>query len=161
MPTCRLKKLLCFSLISLSSSTTFAIGETCTVTTQTPIGFGNYNPFDSAAIDTTGTVNVTCTALIAGLLVNYTVALDAGLYGTFTTRKMGNGGNRLNYNVYTDSARTTIWGNGTGGTATNSGFCTIVLGSCSQNFTGYGRLPALQNAAVGSYSDTITVTVTY
>jgi spore coat protein U-like protein len=31
----------------------------------------------------------------------------------------------------------------------------------SSDFTVYGRIPARQNASVGSYSDTITVTITF
>jgi len=143
-------------------NTAFSALATCTVSTTTPVGFGNYNPFNSSPVDTTGVLNVSCTSLIIGALVNYTVSLDSGSYGSFATRKMGNGAYRLDYNIYTDATYTTIWGDGTSGTSTNSGSCTIVLGgNCNQNFTAYASVPARQNAAVGNYSDTITVTVNY
>lgn len=143
------------------ANASFAIGTTCTLTTPTSVSFGNYNPFNLSAVDTTGSVQVTCSGLV-GLLVNYTVTLNPGLYGTFATRQMANAGYRLNYNVYTDAARSMIWGDGTSGTSTNAGSCTVVIiGSCSQTFTAYGRIPAQQNAGVGDYADTITVTVTY
>lgn len=47
------------------------------------------------------------------------------------------------------------WGDGSPGTATVNGSGT------THTFTVYGRIPARQNAVVGSYSDTITVTITF
>jgi len=37
----------------------------------------------------------------------------------------------------------------------------VVLLGVTVNHTVYGRVPALQNVAVGSYSDNITVTLTF
>jgi spore coat protein U-like protein len=71
---------------------------------------------------------------------------------------MANGANLLNYAVYTDSARSTVWGDGgAGATATIDG-----TGSgTAQSTTIYGRIPAGQTVPAGSYSDTVNVTVTY
>jgi spore coat protein U-like protein len=102
--------------------------------------------------------------------VSYTIQLNAGSSGSFSPRKLASGANLLNYNLYTTSARTTIWGNGSGGTSTVGG--SFTLGNCtllllcsdeteSRNHTAYGRIPASQNVPAGSYSDTITVTVNY
>lgn len=73
------------------------------------------------------------------------------------------GSNPLSYNLYTNSSRTTIWGDGTGGTSIISrNFILGLLGSITLTNNVYGRLPAGQTtAAVGSYGDTITVTVNY
>ena len=49
----------------------------------------------------------------------FTVALDAGTTsgGTLAQRLMSNGsGSKVQYNLYTDSADTHIWGDGNGGT---------------------------------------------
>jgi spore coat protein U-like protein len=49
----------------------------------------------------------------------YTLSLDKGVNAsTYLPRQMINAGTRLNYNLYTDSAQTTVWGDGTGGTVT-------------------------------------------
>ena len=37
----------------------------------------------------------------------------------------------------------------------------INIGTTTRHYTVYGRVPALQNARSGSYSDVITVTVDY
>src|SRR6266487_1298814 len=53
----------------------------------------------------------------------------------FIPRKMVNAGTLLNYNLYTDAARTTVWGDGTGGTVTVSG-----SSNGSTTHTVYGRI---------------------
>lgn len=125
----------------------------CSATTL-GVAFGGYDPFSGASVDSTGTVTVTC------LVVNsYTIALSAGGSGSYTPRTLVNGGNILDYNLFVDAARSTIWGDGTGGTSISSGSIGILL--LPNDHTIYGRIPGGQNPAAGSYSDTITVTVTY
>ena len=68
---------------------------------------------------------------------------------------MTSGAHTLNYNLYTTNTRTTVWGDSTAGTSKVNANGTIVAK------TVYGRIPALQNAFVGSYSDTITVTIAF
>jgi len=139
----------------------------------TGVAFGAYNRLSMASADSTGTVTAQCTGgggLLSAENVSYTIQLNAGSSGSFSPRMMASGANLLNYNLYTTSARTTIWGNGSGGTSTIGGAFT--LGTCalfvlcsneteSRPHTVYGRIPAGQNVPAGSYSDTITVTVTY
>ena len=75
--------------------------------------------------------------------------------GTYAARAMTSGSHQLLYNLYLDASYVTIWGDGTAGTGT-------LQDSTNKNtYTIYGRIPALQNAWVGSYSDTIVVTITY
>jgi spore coat protein U-like protein len=71
---------------------------------------------------------------------------------------MSNGASNLTYQLYSDAARTMIWGDGTAGTVTVSAH---VASNGTQNNTVYGRIPALQGVRPGAYTDTITVTVTY
>lgn len=133
----------------------------CTMST-TGVAFGSYNPLTASNIDTVGSVTVKCGG-VAGLLIPYTVDIGTGA-GTYAQRQMSSGGNRLNYNLYLDSTRSTVWGDGTGGSGhVSSGVTLDVLGLSPGNVhTVYGRLPALQTTAVpGGYTDTITVTVTY
>ncbi len=131
----------------------------CSTSAQA-VAFGNYDPLSALPTDSTGQVSVTCTNLI-NLFVNYTVALSTGVSGTYSSRQLASGANRLNYNLYTDVTHLLVWGDGTSGTSQiSTGFLVVLLGTTA-NHTVYGRIPARQTAAVGSYSDTITVTVTF
>jgi spore coat protein U-like protein len=89
---------------------------------------------------------------------NITVDLDKGGSSTFTPRRMIKGTEPLTYNLYLNAARTTIWGDGTGGTSRYSdpnppNKDTIV--------TIYGRVPAGQDVTAGAYTDTVTATITW
>jgi len=74
---------------------------------------------------------------------------------------MSNGSSQLAYNLYTDSARTSVWGDGSSGTAKVSDGYLLGLFTVAKDYPVYGRIPELQNAAVGSYLDTVVVTVNY
>lgn len=141
-----------------TSTTTFGVDATvanaCSVS-ATALSFGNYDPVTAAAVNSTTTVSVTCSNGAP-----YDVGLDAGTTtgATVTSRQMTDASaNTLDYALYSDSARTTNWGN-TVGTDTVTGTGT----GAAQSLTVYGAIASGQTtAAVGSYSDTITVTVTY
>ena len=62
----------------------------------------------------------------------------------------------LNYQLYSDSARSTIWGNTTG-TDTVTGVGT----GLAQDHTVFGAVPAAQVVPAGDYADTITVRIYY
>jgi spore coat protein U-like protein len=119
----------------------------------TPVAFGTYPPFSGTPTDSTGSVTVTCigTATIS-------IALSTGGSGSYAARQMNNGGIHLLYQLYSTAGRTTIWGNGTGGTVTVSD---TLVGFASRNYTVFGRIPTLQGVKPGAYVDTITVTVSY
>jgi len=74
---------------------------------------------------------------------------------------MANGADIMNYNLYTDAARTTIWGNSAVAPSWVSGSGAGL--AIAQTLTVYGRVASGQtNLAVGNYQEnTITVTVTY
>ena len=120
----------------------------CSVTVGN-IAFGNYDVFNRVDTATTGTVKVKCAAS-----ASFTISLSAGT-GTFAARVLTSGSYKLDYNLFTTSQDLTIWGDGTSGTAT------VSASGTGASYTVYGLIPALQNVPVGSYSDTITVTVTY
>jgi spore coat protein U-like protein len=113
------------------------------------LNFGAYNIFDTQDTSITTDIGVTCDTD-----TSFEISLSAGS-GTFASRALVSGTNLLSYNLSVYPAPLTIWGDGSPGTATVSGSGT------SRNFTVYGRIPARQNAFVGSYSDTITVTITF
>jgi spore coat protein U-like protein len=88
----------------------------------------------------------------------YNIGLDAGLNGggNINARKMVLGANSVGYQLYSNNARTIVWGN-TIGTNTVTGTGT----GLTQSYTAYGNVPAQTTPAAGTYQDTITVTVTY
>lgn len=149
---------LCLALWTVwMPQTAWALLNSCSVSAS-GVSFGTYDPFSSSPIDSTGTVTVTCFGVLGGV---FDVSLSQGHSGTFSPRKMANGGYDLNYDLYTSSSRTVIWGDGTGGTAQQSVNCTLLCLGLPNVFTVYGRLTARQDVPAGSYSDIITVTVNY
>ena len=132
------------------------VNAQCSVTAA-DLAFGVVAPL-GGDVDQTTTVTVKCTKNSS-----YTVGLDAGTTtgATIAQRLMGNGGDYMQYNLFTNSGRTTVWGNSatapTWVSGTGAGMGT------GQVLTVYGRVPTGQtNLAVGSYAETsVTVTVTY
>ncbi|ASG20478.1 MULTISPECIES: Csu type fimbrial protein [Nitrospirillum] len=126
----------------------------CTVSVTT-LNYGTYIPFRAFPTNSTGGVTVDCTA---ALPAGYTVTLSSGNSGSYSSRRMLYGGYNLNYQLFTDSLRSNIWGDGSGSTRTVVGDC---LSPCHTVHPIYGSMPAGQIVQPGAYSDTITVTVIY
>lgn len=120
----------------------------CSVGAQ-GVNFGAYDPAAFANLDSAGGIDVRCDASTA-----FSVALSTGS-GSFDARAMHAGGYVLLYNLYTSPSRTTVWGDGSGGSATVPG------DGMGGSLTVYGRIPARQNGHVGSYTDTVVVTLTF
>jgi spore coat protein U-like protein len=158
--------IVCSTLVCSASWATTAIGtfqvtatvlSSCNVT-GTTLNFGsNIDPISAAVpLDSSSTLSVTCSNTTP-----YTVALNAGTNAggstNFSSRSIKNGTHTLGYQLYTDSGRSSVWGDGTSSTATSGG-----TGSgSSQSISIYGRLPTLSGAVPGAYTDTVTVTITY
>jgi len=118
------------------------------------INFGGYDTRAASSVDIDGAVNINC-----ALGVPYLIRLDAGgnSSGSFLPRRMklAGGTATLRYNLYRNSPRIEIWGDGTNTTYVRSGAGT----GANEQIIVYGRLPERQNVAPGSYGDTITFTV--
>jgi spore coat protein U-like protein len=128
------------------------------------VSFGSYDVFAGSQITSTTTISVTCTLTgNATTTVNYAIALSPGLSNTFVQRTMKSGANALGYNLYSNSTRTTVWGDGSGAAPTVSGSMTLTKSARTNTDspTAYGSVPALQDVGVGAYSDSITITVSY
>lgn len=128
---------------------------TCNVNT-TAVNFGSYDVFSVTPVDSTGTVTILCDAT-----TNVMTAIgQSPNSGGFNPRKMKHSSiaDLLNYNLYTDTARTVIWGNGTGGTSTVT---QKAIKNKSLILTVYGRIPQGQDISGGLYGETLTVTITY
>jgi spore coat protein U-like protein len=134
-----------------------SVASVCYVS-GTTLSFGsNLDPVNGTVpVDATSTLSVQCTNT-----TGWSVALDAGTNAggpaAFGSRAIKNGSQTLAYQLYTNAGRTTVWGDGSGGSAPVTGTGT----GSTQSLTVYGRLPSLTGAIPGSYTDTVTVTITY
>jgi spore coat protein U-like protein len=139
-------------LLLLLFATSVYAQECRAVTSE--INFGDYDVLLKAPRDATGKVTVVCDGAFP-----FTVKLDKGLNsrGSFNPRVMRApaAAESLNYNLYTDSTRQNIWGDGTGNTFVNTGIADRV----QNHITVYGRIPGGQKVPAGVYTDRINVTV--
>lgn len=139
-----------------TTTTTFQtqiiIQANCSIGSATTLDFGTFGVL-GANVDQTSTIQVQCTNSTP-----YNIGLDAGTGAgaTVAVRKLTNGANTINYSLYSDAGRTTVWGN-TIGTNTVSATGT----GSAQSYTVFGRVPPQTTPAPATYTDTITVTVTY
>jgi spore coat protein U-like protein len=158
------KLFVCFLLFSqpvLAATTTGALPITASVISNcilgviTSVAFANYDPTSTSAKDATGSISVDCTDG-----TQYNIALDPGTFAgaTVTTRKMTGSppGTPLSYSLFRDPGYAMNWGETIGvDTLLNTGT------GLPQVNTVYGQIPASQVVTTGSYSDTVTITVTF
>ena len=120
--------------------------DDCEIVTLNNLDFGTHGLL-SANIDSSSTMSIQCT-----LGTSYDIGLNFGIHGF---RRMANGGNTIFYDLYTNATYSTYWDGlpfaAVGATGTGS----------AQTFTVYGRVFAQFTPPNGTYTDTITVTVTF
>lgn len=103
----------------------------------------DYDPTNAATPnDATGAVTVSATK---GMTYKIHISND---------RAMTNGTETLNYEIYADPARTTVWGD----TYALAESYTSTTNAPSAK-TIYSRIPVLQNVPGGVYNDTVTITL--
>jgi spore coat protein U-like protein len=142
------------ALALLPAGSAHALGG-CSVGTA-GVAFGTYDATLPLPTTATGAISVTCDTPLQTVII----ALSAGNSGTFVERSLRSGPQQLGYNLYTAPTYATVFGDGSPGTATLT-LVTAGLGQPLVPALVYGRMPAGQNVGTGSYSDTITVTVTF
>jgi spore coat protein U-like protein len=151
--------------MAASQQTNLSVSSTvpanCTIST-TAIDYGNYDPISAnttggADVTGSGTITYTCTSgTTATITLDQGSNSGAGSTDASPVRRLTDGdGNSLGYQLYTNIERTTVWGN-TGGTGLG-----VTGNGSAQGATVYGKINNGQNAAVGTYSDTVTATITY
>jgi len=142
---------------------------TCTLSSPT-LAFG---PVSNGLVDTSTTFSVTCTtgavALLANARVTFCLGLPAGSGGTAISpwRTMANSfGDRLNYQIYSDAARTAVIGSSAATSPTWVSYqmqypVPLLGGSGTVSFTLYGRYPANQVLSAGAFSSALAATFQY
>lgn len=142
----------------------------CTVTSPI-LAFGTYDAVSGAPVTSSASMTISCTG---GRHKNHAVviALSAGSYsgGSFSPRLMQNtaASDTLAYNLYVDTsyAATSVWGDGTAGTQTE----TVTTGTgnpATAMATVNGQIPASQDplgvcpTTPCNYSDSVVITITF
>ena len=134
---------------------TAAVGANCTISTAT-VAFPAYDPVVANAStndDGTGSVIITCTRGSTA-----TIGLGLGLNVSGSQMRMKDATtDYLNYALYQDSGRATVWGN------SGAGLLSPVAAPDKnpRTFTVYGRIPSAQDVPAGSYTDTVVATVNF
>ena len=143
-------------------------GTTCTGS-DVSLSFAPYLMVDNAPSDAQATLTVTCTRLnVPPDNSPARVVLSVGLgasqgSNSIQNRRMFQAGapDLLNYNVYLDPARISVWGNTDGVDTVTQTINVQNKGSASASFTFYGRLFARQNVRPGAYGDSLLITINY
>lgn len=127
------------------------VANACRISLATDLDFGAVSTLASNR-DQTSQISVRCKAG-----TTWTLGLSNGVHASGTTRRMRSAaGQYVTYEMYRDTGRSQRWGNASGSWATGTG-----AGDANPTaLTVYGRVAA-QAATSGTYSDTVTVTLTY
>ena len=140
-----------------TATSTFGVDVTivaqCLINSASTLSFGSSQGVLSANVDQTSTIVVQCTDT-----TTYDIGLDegAGAGASVATRKLTGSGGTINYRLYSNAGRTTVWGK-----TVSTDTVSATGNGAAQSYTVYGRIPAQTTPAPATYSDTITITVTY
>ena len=122
------------------------------------LAFGLYDGLSTTPATTSGVATVVCDTNPPPI-VTLTLGPSAVSGGFFPRRMRHDGGtDTLDYNFYTDTGGTSVFGDGTGGTVTLS---QRVQKNKPWSVTIYGRIVPLQDVSAGSYSDALTLTIDF
>lgn len=156
------RPLLVFAALFLPAQWAWA-QATCNVAVTGALSFGLYS--FTTPVDGATTLTLDCQRInqAPNRTVNFAISLTSGP-GTYLNRLMAHTtlpGEFLGYNLYRDAARSLVWGDGTSGTVTVTG--QFVHPPARQQTVPpiaiYGRIPANQNVAAGTYQTASPITV--
>ncbi len=136
---------------------------TCTFQSVPGVAFGAYDDSSSAPTDITSFVDVLCSRVggPADVTLEIAICVSANT-GQVSTRALKNTASSvlLYYNLYRDTGHSQVWGvTSNVDTQTTSILNVPNNGSKSARVNIYGRITALQNATVGIYGDSLSITV--
>jgi spore coat protein U-like protein len=120
-----------------------SVNSNCNFTTVTDIAFGTYDPTDPVDTDADGDFTFRCSK---------GTAYDIYLTGT---RQMTKGADTLNFELYSDAGRTTVW------PSISPGVTGTAASNAPDTRSVYGRVSAQQDAATGAYSGSVTITIDF
>lgn len=137
---------------------------TCRILGGGNVNFGPYDTLSSVPTDTAGVMQVRCNRVGGPRSVTLTVTLSTGTNGTAVNnrrmRQVGGTGDLLDYGLFRDVGRSSVWGFTPGVDAVSQVLVVPNFGSALATFTIYARIPALQNVSPGTYADSVQITLT-
>jgi spore coat protein U-like protein len=153
------KNILTFIALLAALSLNQVFSARCTIST-TGINFGVYNPLSATPLDSNGTVTIRCRKTRKDNNASGYVDLypGAGSGGSCNSpRILSSGSNSLQYNIYKNASRSTVWcWNGSNGTGWQSFNFPNLTPPVTQTYTAYGRIFGSQTSATpGAYTQTI------
>lgn len=117
------------------------------------LNFGHYGTLETE-VTTTGQVNNGAIRIKCNNGTSYSILIDSGLHSPNTTmRYLSNGSFLVNYNLYIDATRNTIWDNTLGASGVSNGQETWL--------PIYGLIPQQSTPPAGTYTDTVNITILY
>ena len=129
-------------------SVTATVQNSCTLNGGT-LSFGEYTTGQVDDLDAEGTISFSnCSGTL-------TFELDGGQAQNIDGRRMTNGGQQLNYQIYRNAARNSVWGQG--GNAQQI----VLVVPQSGTVDVYGRIAGGQNVSSGDYTDIVNITLTF
>jgi spore coat protein U-like protein len=158
------------ALIATCSSAAPAFGATTCNGSNVSLAFGPYDVASPTSLDTQTAMTVSCTRVnnppgdISPGAVTIVVGVGASqTSGSIQNRQLGRagGGTVLNYNIYLDAGRLSVWGNSPGTDTASQTLNIPNKATRTATFTFYGRVFALQDVTPGFYNDSLLVTVNY
>lgn len=143
-----------------SGTLSATIAAACSLSTTT-LNFGSAGTSIASNIDSTATITAQCTSTTP-----YSIGMNDGTNasGSQNRMRLGATSNYVNYELYTDNARTKAWATTTSTSSCTGGTSTCILGTgtgSNQSVTIYGRVPPQTAPAAGTFSDTVVITATY
>jgi spore coat protein U-like protein len=127
----------------------------CSIETR-PVAFAAYDVLSGTASSAQGQIIYTCSG--GGKKKNVRLELSTGGAGTYQRRLSGNG-ERLFYNVFLDATRTTVWGDGSGGS--NYLLASFPPAKTPISVPMYALIPPGQDVSAGQYTDVLQVRILF
>jgi spore coat protein U-like protein len=129
----------------------------CTNITVPAVAFGT-----QLTPGTANVVQLTIMSTVCSTGTPYTILFGPGAHpttiGPTAHRQIAAGPNLMVYDIYTNASRTTFWGDGAN--VIGSGVATTGTGG-TQQFAVYSVISVPSNAIIGSYSDSVVVTLSF
>ena len=151
-------------LLAMLAAPTAQAALSCSISAPT-MDFGSLSAVPFPQTDTTPNLTVNCTGGGANATVRMCIGIDAGSgFGSGTPQRfLGSGTNNIEFQIYSDAAHSTTWGNTGFSGGMQEPLPSLVLGSGgsgSITYPMYGRIlnPPAQTEVPGTYTSTLQFT---